>query len=88
MTTGEKTLSKLKPLSYPDFAALVDPVVEVAGDDAVRPEQVAGGLPLNGDAVEVLTLTMKIMLQFSDETGDNHCNPIAKSKKMKKGPKI
>ena len=67
----------------------MDPVVEVAGDDAVRPEQVAGGLPLNGDAVEILTWTIKTVFQFSDETGDNHGNPGCKiQKKNEKRPNV
>jgi hypothetical protein len=39
---------------YPDFGSDVDPVVEVSGDDTVGPEEVVGGLPLDGDAVVVL----------------------------------
>jgi hypothetical protein len=46
--------SRTEDLIYPDFGSDVDPVVEVSGDDTVGPEEVVGGLPLDGDAVVVL----------------------------------
>ena len=46
--------ASLRKWCYQNFGPSVDPVMEVSRDDAIGPEEVAGGLSLDGDPVEVL----------------------------------